>query len=120
MLARLATIGEDGWPQVTPVWFEYRNGLVEVVSEKRTFKVRNMLRINRVALVVDEEKSPNRSVMIKGLAEVVEDGVAEAILRQAVRYLGEEDGKAYADSLDAKDFVLVRVRPAKIKTWSYR
>jgi PPOX class probable F420-dependent enzyme len=119
-LARLATIDEEGWPQVTPVWFEYRNGVVEVVSEKKSFKVRNMLRNNRVALVVDEDSPPNRSVMMKGLADVMEKGVGGAILRQAVKYLGDEDGRVYADSLHSQDFVLVRIRPVKTKTWSYR
>lgn len=119
-LARLATIDKEGWPQVTPVWFKYRNGVVEVVSEKKSFKVRNMLRNRRVALVVEEDASPNRSVMIKGFADVVEKDVGEAILRQSVKYLGDENGRVYAGSLHSQDFVLVRIRPVKTKTWSYR
>ena len=118
-LARLATIGEDGCPQVTPVWFEYRDGVVEIASERKSFKIRNMLQNQRVALVVDDENPPNRSAMIKGYAEIVEEDVGGAILRQAVRYLGKEEGKIYADSLNSKLFVLVRVHPVKIKTGSY-
>jgi hypothetical protein len=40
--ANLATLMPDGSPQVTPVWFDYKDGLIRVNSAKGRIKSRNM------------------------------------------------------------------------------
>ena len=40
--AHLATIMQDGTPQVTPVWVDYRDGHVLVNTAKGRVKTRNM------------------------------------------------------------------------------
>ena len=40
--AHLATLMPDGSPQVTPVWFDYKDGLTRVNSAKGRVKSRNM------------------------------------------------------------------------------
>ena len=40
--ADLATVMPDGSPQVTPVWFDYSNGIIRVNTAKGRVKQRNM------------------------------------------------------------------------------
>jgi hypothetical protein len=37
----------------------------------------------------------------------------------AVRYLGSEDGQAYADSLEGSGNVLVRLEPTETRGWDF-
>ena len=48
--ANLATVMPDGSPQVTPVWFDYADGLVRVNTAKGRVKARNLHEGSPVAL----------------------------------------------------------------------
>ena len=50
--ADLATVMPDGSPQVTPVWFDYTNGLIRVNTAKGRTKQRNMKEGSPVALSI--------------------------------------------------------------------
>ena len=43
LLMRLGTIGRDGFPQVTPVWYLYEDGLFCITTASDRVKARNML-----------------------------------------------------------------------------
>jgi hypothetical protein len=45
--AALATTMPDGSPQVTPVWFDYKDGLVRVNTAKGRVKARNLKKARR-------------------------------------------------------------------------
>jgi len=49
--AALATTMPDGSPQVTPVWFDYKDGIVRVNTAKGRVKARNLKAGAAVALV---------------------------------------------------------------------
>ncbi|MCU1666465.1 MAG: pyridoxamine 5-phosphate oxidase family protein [Pseudonocardiales bacterium] len=79
-LARLATIGPDGAPQVRPVGFlvDAENGTVDIpgLQNPSTQKWRNVVRDGRVALVVDDvvpEPWQPRALEIRGTAETLPD-----------------------------------------------
>jgi pyridoxamine 5'-phosphate oxidase family protein len=79
-LARLATIGPDGAPQVKAVGFivDPETGTIDIPSlnNPSTQKWRNVQRDGRVALIVDDV-SPDpwqpRSVEVRGIAEALPD-----------------------------------------------
>ncbi len=48
--ASLATTMSDGSPQVTPVWFDYKDGIVRVNTAKGRVKARNLKEGAAVAL----------------------------------------------------------------------
>ncbi len=55
-LANIATLQPDGSPQVTPVWFDYTNGVIRVNTAKGRIKARNMSEGSKVALsIVDPD-----------------------------------------------------------------
>jgi PPOX class probable F420-dependent enzyme len=62
--ATLATTMPDGSPQVTPVWFDYKDGLVRVNTAKGRVKARNLKKGAAVALAVIDPDNPYRDVQI--------------------------------------------------------
>jgi hypothetical protein len=45
--------------------------------------------------------------------------MAEAVSSMAVRYLGSEDGRAYAETAAVGNSMLVRVEPGQIRGWDF-
>jgi len=56
--AHLATIMQDGSPQVTPVWFDFDGTHVRINSAKGRVKDKNMRRNRRVALAIQDPENP--------------------------------------------------------------
>jgi pyridoxamine 5'-phosphate oxidase family protein len=93
-LARLATIGPDGAPQVRPVGFRVdpATGALDVpgLDNPGTQKWRNVARDARVALVVDDVQTDPwrpRALEVRGTAELLRDerpdipGVQPGVIR---------------------------------------
>ena len=84
--ADLATVMPDGSPQVTPVWFDYRGGVIRVNSAKGRTKTRNMKQGAPVALSIMDPDNPYRYLQIRGkVTHVTEEGASAHI-----DFLGEE------------------------------
>ena len=84
----LATVMPDGSPQVTPVWFEYRDGLIRVNALKGSVKVRNMQERPSVALSILDPDEPYRYIQIRGrVARFTEQGGVAHIDLLAKKYL---------------------------------
>lgn len=89
--ANLATVMPDGSPQVTPVWFDYKGGLVRVNSAKGRVKSRNMSEGARVAVAIVDPENPYRYIQIRGrVARVTEQGASEHIDSLSKKYLGKD------------------------------
>jgi len=73
-LAYVATVMDDGAPQVTPVWITIEDGRLAIVTQGRSAKARNLRRDGRVAISICDEPNPYRSAMIRG--HVVEERTA--------------------------------------------
>src|SRR5918992_1600595 len=77
-LARLATVGKDGTPHVTPVGWTYNaeHDTIDISghSLERTKKYRDVLRTGRAAVVIDDVLPPwkPRGVEIRGRAEALD------------------------------------------------
>jgi pyridoxamine 5'-phosphate oxidase family protein len=85
-LARLATIGPDGGPQVRPVGFgvDEETGAIDVAGHRNpaTQKWRNVLRDGRASIVVDDVLPPwrPRAIEVRGHAEVLPDQAGDGIV----------------------------------------
>ena len=89
--AHLATLMPDGSPQVTPVWFDYKDGLIRVNSAKGRIKSRNMREGSRVALAIMDPDNPYRYIQVRGqVGRVTEEGASAHIDSLAKKYLGQE------------------------------
>ena len=57
-LLRLGVLKEDGWPFVTPMWYQWRGGLFYVVGRKRSAWVQDLIRDPRCFVCIDEAAMP--------------------------------------------------------------
>jgi len=128
--ARLATVGPDGLPHVTPVWYEFDPvaRVFLVVGRERADWVGHIAANPAVALhVADDEHAEHTRVLVQGRAAIVEGPVApaasprigELTRRLSVRYLGPA-GPTYAERTFDRPRVLVRITGERWRTWSGR
>lgn len=66
----LATIGPDGQPILTPIWYLYRNGRILMRTGAQAIKTLNISRDPRVTVSVQDERPPYKSVTIYGTASI--------------------------------------------------
>jgi PPOX class probable F420-dependent enzyme len=89
--ASLATTMPDGSPQVTPVWFDYKDGLIRINTAKGRVKARNMKKGVPVALSVMDPDNPYRYLQVRGhVGRVIEEGADKHIDSLAKKYLGKD------------------------------
>ncbi len=89
--ANLALVMRDGSPQVTPVWFDYRDGKIRVNTARGRVKARIMKQGAPVALSIMDPDNPYRYVQVRGkIARVTEQGADAHIDSLAKKYLGKD------------------------------
>jgi PPOX class probable F420-dependent enzyme len=89
--ASLATTMPDGTPQVTPVWFDYKDGRIRVNTAKGRVKARNMTSGAPVALAIMDPDNPYRYVQIRGrVGTVTEEGASAHIDQLTRKYMGQD------------------------------
>ncbi|MEX2458002.1 MAG: PPOX class F420-dependent oxidoreductase [Actinomycetota bacterium] len=90
-LADLVTLMPDGYPQATPVWIDYQDGLIVVNTAEGRQKHRNVLRDPRVAVMVVSRTDDYRWVSIRGrVVDITTDGAEAHIDAMAKKYLGKD------------------------------
>lgn len=119
IFAKLATTMEDGWPVVSPVWFEWEHGAFLIVSKEHTSLVRNLRRDPRCGLLVDNTVPPYKRVSVQGRVEFLPDTFdwITPATRMVRRYLGEA-GVPYAQATFQFPRVPFRVWPVRMTTWN--
>jgi PPOX class probable F420-dependent enzyme len=89
--ANLATVMPDGSPQVTPVWFDYTNGIIRVNTAKGRVKQRNMKEGSPVALSIMDPDNPYRYIQARGkVTRMTDEGADAHIDSLAKKYLGKD------------------------------
>lgn len=116
LLAVLATIHKDGSPQATPMWYDYDGKYFYCNTNPRRVKAKNIRRDPRVTLcIVDTPHHPVAPVIVRGRAELIEEGDQETIRRLAYRYAGPERGEQMMrDGFSKEKRVTIRITPEKI------
>ena len=111
--ASLATAMPDGAPQVTPVWFDYQNGVVRVNTAKGRVKARNMTPGAPVALAIMDPDNPYRYIQIRGrVRKVTTEGADAHIDALAKKYLGKDQ---YPWRQPGQVRLLVEIEPTSVQ-----
>ena len=71
--ATLATIGDDGFPQQTEVWFLHDNGELKISLNTSRLKTRNLQRHPQCGLFVLDLGNPYRYLEVRGTAQIEPD-----------------------------------------------
>ena len=121
-VAVLATIGPEGQPVLTPIWYLYEGGRVLMRTSRDSVKARNIERDPRVTVCVQDEAAPYKSVTIHGTA-VLEGERLDLGAKIARHYLGLVGGMAYqrvaADEVQRGEEVTIAVTPEKVLTQDF-
>lgn len=89
--ANLATLMADGSPQVTPVWFFYRDGKFIVNTARGRTKDKNMARNKLVALSISDPDNAYSHLSFRGrIVKETEEGADAVIDALAKKYLGAD------------------------------
>ena len=118
-LAVMATTRSDGTPLLSPVWYEYADGVFRVVINEGDAKHRHLQRQPWLTLVIAEQAFPYRGVEAAGNAELRDEGALEATTRMARRYLTAEAARSYLAKTTEVPGRLVQLRPARIRAWDF-
>jgi PPOX class probable F420-dependent enzyme len=117
LVAVLATYRRDGGVLLSPVWHQWRDGGFDVVVGPNDIKLKHLRRDPRASVLVYGNEPPYAGLEARGEVRLDPDGAAEAIASMALRYLGPEDGPAYAATVG--EAVLVRLEPDQLRGWDF-
>lgn len=84
----VATARPDGHLSVVPVGVTIRDGMVRISSPAPTFKIRNLRQDPHIAVCVPDPEDGRRYLMIRGTAEIAEDGDREFLDWLARTHMG--------------------------------
>ena len=112
-IAVLASVGPGGRAHAVPIWYLYEGGVFIMSTGRGSQKHRNIEADPEVTLVVDRRTLPYYAVMAQGTAEIGPPLSEEARRRMAVRYLGEEMGRAYVARRGGDESITIRLRPRR-------
>jgi PPOX class probable F420-dependent enzyme len=108
------SVAADGRPPASvPIWYDYTpGGDIRIMTGASTRKARLIERAGAVTLVVQREEVPYQYVVVEG-AVVGTTTPAPADVQEsiAIRYLGEEGGRAFVRSMEGIEEVLFTIRP---------
>lgn len=113
-LAHVATTMKDGSPQVTPVWVDTDGTALLFNTAKGRVKYTNLERDPHVAISVVDKADPYRYVIVRGTAELVEEGADAHIDKLAKKYLGVD---SYPMRKADETRVIVKVTPITRSTF---
>jgi hypothetical protein len=114
--AALVVYRRDGSAHLSPVWFCWTGDAFEVVIAQGDGKLQHLDHDRRASLLIFEAVPPFRGVQVDGTAEIRAEGVAQARLSIASRYLDEAGARALVERRGDTGVVL-SLRPIKPRVW---
>jgi PPOX class probable F420-dependent enzyme len=108
LFAVVATINPDGSPQQTVVWYELRDNAIIMNTTADRQKTRNLKRDSRIDICI---RDGYHYVTISGRAQLIDNQKqAQTDVEQlAIRYHGEQAGKAQMAEFSRQQRVTIRV-----------
>jgi PPOX class probable F420-dependent enzyme len=110
--AHIATIGPNGEPQSSPVWFEWDGTNIKFSLTTARQKYRNIQRDKRVAMSIMDPSDAYRYIEIRGELDQVEpDPDIDFISRMAKKYI---DKDRYPWHQPGDERVVMKIKPTKL------
>lgn len=114
----LVTVGKEGSPQPTPVWFSWDGESILIYSAPGQAKLKNIGRNPRVALHLDSRSSGDDIVIVVGDANVDPSApLAHQNLPYIAKYREEMQrlGLGTPEEMSATYSAVIRIRPRNVR-----
>ena len=114
-IAVVATVGKTGMPQLTPNWYEYRDGRMTVSTTKDRIKYKNLARDDRLAVCVYSDSLAHDYVTVRGHARIIEgDAIWPDTLAIVKRYVAEDKVEARMSALRKQPRIIISLEPDQV------
>jgi PPOX class probable F420-dependent enzyme len=111
----LATIGRDGYPQVTALWFLFDNdGMLKLSLNTTRQKVKNLQSHPECTFFVLDTANPYRTLEVRARAEIRPDADYAFAKKLGAKYGGVDFS---ANDRPGETRVVVSLHPIKVNTW---
>ncbi len=108
--ASLATIGADGFPQLTEIWFLHDDGELKLSLNDARLKTRNLHKRPQCSLLLLDLHNPYRYVEVRGTARIEPDADYEFARRLGAKY----DADLSDHDKPSETRVVVTIEPANV------
>ncbi len=118
--ARIGKLGtlRDGWPYVSPVWYEWDGQAFWIIGKPLAQFVKNVKQDERAFLVVDKTDYPYVRVNVEGRAAVVSetwsDQWVDMTRRMTLRYIGNLE---YLEARLQYPLSVISLMPQRSNSW---
>jgi PPOX class probable F420-dependent enzyme len=109
-VASLATIGGDGFPQVTEIWFLHDDGQLKLSLNDARLKTRNLSKRPQCSLLLLDLENPYRYLEVRGTARIEPDADYEFARRLGAKY----DADLSDHDKPGESRVVVTIEPANV------
>ena len=121
---QLGTIDERGEPNIHPIWYNFENDKLYVVTPKKSKKANNALRQNLVYFSIDDETFPYKGVKGKGNIKSLDDinsniKMAEKIITKYMGSLENDIGKWIINEIRQGNESVLEITPKFFSAWSF-
>jgi PPOX class probable F420-dependent enzyme len=113
-VAVLSVAAADGRPPASaPIWYGYTPGGNIVINTGAAARKSELIeRAGVLTLVVQNEEPPYQYVAVEGtVVDTTKPAPPDVREEIAIRYLGEEGGRAFVRSMESQNSVLFTIRP---------
>ncbi len=119
IIAWLTTVGPDGRPYTSPIWFLWDGKAVLIFSQPNKQKMRNLRKNARVTLALDDTQEGDDVVIVEGTAELVDDpNLSTELPAYAEKYGALLKSMGWTPASMAADYSQgIRVTPTKFRSW---
>lgn len=109
----LSVATSDGRPPASvPIWYDYVDGLIRINTGSSSRKARLIREAGALSRVVQREEPPYQYVTVEGsVVDTLDPAPRDIAETIAIRYLGDEGGRAFVAAMEDSHSVIFLVRP---------
>jgi len=114
-VAMLATIGQDGFPQVTALWFLFDDdGTIKLSLSTTRQKLKNLQAHAECTLFILDTANPYRTLEVRARAQIAPDVDYAFAKKLGAKYGGAD---LSANDRPGETRAVVSLQPIKVNTW---
>ncbi|MDX2136918.1 MAG: pyridoxamine 5'-phosphate oxidase family protein [Chloroflexota bacterium] len=114
LIARLATIDDDGYPHNVPLWYLLDGDDILIISDRATRKTKNVLARPQAAIAIGGDPADGTGYMIRGDVTVEEDADKAVTRRMTYRYEPKDEAERLLDLWKNDDIIILRLKPKSV------